>query len=89
MKTLKNLKGYSQKQRDLAYMIRDKVLKTLDLSKAQNQRLFDRVMEITSPMFFIKYRKDLESGMIIESLSDYKEQNYRRKADYVTNENGA
>ncbi|HGS4438107.1 TPA: hypothetical protein ACMD15_003418 [Vibrio cholerae] len=89
MKTLKNLKGYSQKQRDLAYMIRDKVLKTLDLSKAQNQRLFDRVMEITSPMFFIKYRKDLESGLIIESLSDYKEKNYRRKADYVTNENGA
>ncbi|CAH1521234.1 conserved hypothetical protein [Vibrio owensii] len=84
MKSLKNLKGYSQAQRNLAYSIREKITAKLDLSKTQDNRVYDRLMSITSPMFFIKYRSQLESGKITEALSKYQDDNYNRRARHVT-----
>ncbi len=82
MKNLNNLKGYTLPQRKLAYSIRNTEASKLDSSETQENRLYERVMAITSPMFFIRYRELLEAGKIAEALSKYQDDNYKRKAVY-------
>lgn len=84
MKNLNNLKGYTLAQRKLAYSIRNIVVSKLNLADAQENRLYDRIMSITSPMFFIKYCKLLKSGKVAEALSRYQDENYNRKAKFMT-----
>lgn len=84
----RNLKGYAKKQRDMAYGIRSRVIENLNLSNHMDCRLYDRLMAITSPMFFIKYRELLEDGRIIEALDKYQEANYQRRARFAGNSNG-
>lgn len=84
MKNLANLKGYTKAQRNLAYEIRAGVIITLDLSVPQQNRLYDRLMAITSPMFFIKYREKLEAGKIALALGCYADENYYRRASFAT-----
>lgn len=81
---VKNLKGYSKQQRELAYAIRDRVTNKLNMSNLEHCRVFDRVMAITSPMFFIKYRELLESGNIAGALSQYQDDNYKRRARFAS-----
>ncbi len=85
MKNLNNLKGYTKSQRQLAYSIRNTIASKLVLSDTQENRLYDRIMAITSPMFFIRYRGLLEAGKITEALSQYQDDNYKRKAKFMTN----
>ncbi|TNZ90872.1 hypothetical protein CGK40_19825 [Vibrio parahaemolyticus] len=85
MKNLNNLKGYTLPQRKLAYSIRNAAVGKLNLSDTQENRLYERVMAITSPMFFIRYRELLEAGKIAEALSQYQDDNYKRKAKFMTN----
>ncbi len=85
MKNLNNLKGYTKSQRQLAYSIRNATTSKLVLSNTQENRLYERVMAITSPMFFIRYRELLEAGKIAEALSKYQDDNYKRKAKFMTN----
>ncbi|HFU0228929.1 TPA: hypothetical protein ACGTRQ_003527 [Vibrio parahaemolyticus] len=85
MKNLNNLKGYTVAQRKLAYSIRNTTVSKLNLADAQENRLYDRIMAITSPMFFIRYRGLLEAGKIAEALSQYQDDNYKRKARFMTN----
>ena len=83
MKNFANLKGYTKAQRNLAYEIRAGVIITLDLSVPQQNRLYDRLMAITSPMFFIKYREKLEGGKIALALSYYQDENFNRRASFA------
>ncbi|MCX8914780.1 hypothetical protein NOL65_19875 [Vibrio parahaemolyticus] len=85
MKNLNNLKGYTLAQSKLAYSIRNAVVSKLNLTDTQEHRLYDRIMSITSPMFFIRYRELLEAGKIAEALSKYQDDNYKRKAKFMTN----
>lgn len=82
--TIKNLKGYTAAQREMAYVIRGQALAKLDAPTAENERLKNKLMKITSPMFFIKYREALESGKIALSLSKYEDENYYRRNRYAT-----
>lgn len=84
MKNLNNLKGYTLAQRKLAYSIRNIVVSKLNLADAQENRLYDRIMSITSPMFFIKHCKLLKSGKVAEALSRYQDDNYNRKVKFMT-----
>lgn len=79
----KNLKGYTGQQRNMAYAIRTLALSKLNLAVSQDDRTYDRIMAITSPMFFIKYRSLLESGRLTEALSAYQDDNYHRRASYA------
>nr|WP_319552407.1 hypothetical protein [uncultured Vibrio sp.] len=83
MNKTKNLKGYTLLQRNMAYAIRNIATSKLDLSVIQENRIYDRIMAITSPMFFIKYRNLLESGKAAEALSKYQDENYQRKASFI------
>lgn len=80
----RNLKGYTKSQRELAYSIRDRVTNKLDLSKADDCNLYDRIMKISSPIFFIRYQKRLESGDVHGSLSQYNDDNYHRRARFAS-----
>lgn len=79
----RNLKGYTKSQRELAYSIRDRVTKKLDLTNADDCNLFDRIMKITSPIFFIKYRTQLEGDQIHLALTQYNDDNYHRRARFA------
>ncbi|AWK83858.1 hypothetical protein [Photobacterium damselae] len=78
-------KGYSSKQRSLAYVIRSKVLLKYPWSYGTTQanRLKAELERITSPMFFIKYQHQLNHGSIAESVSRYNDENYTRRASFV------
>ncbi len=86
MKNLNNLKGYTLAQRKLAYSIRNAVVSKLNLTDIQEHRLYDRIMSITSPMFFIKHSKLLKAGKVAEALSKYQDDNYNRKAKFMANQ---
>ncbi|ARR51568.1 hypothetical protein [Photobacterium damselae] len=79
------LKGYTPKQRSLAYVIRHKILLrypwAYDVTQAN--RLKAEIERITSPMFFIKYQHQLNHGSIAESLSQYNDENHARRASFV------
>ncbi|QMP81707.1 hypothetical protein [Vibrio phage XM1] len=81
---VRNLKGYTAAQREMAYEIRGHALSKLDAQSDENEVLKNKLMKITSPMFFIKYREALESGKIALSLSKYEDENYYRRNRYAT-----
>ncbi|MBY3789537.1 hypothetical protein HPQ32_14005 [Photobacterium carnosum] len=78
------LKGYSAAQRNLAHAIRQKVIKNYPWQEAKPDRLLSELECITSPMFFIKYQKQLISGNIKQALTDYGNNNYARRVGYAT-----
>lgn len=82
MSSIKNLKGYSETQRNMAYAIRGRALKFIG-DDYQGQRLHERLMKVTSPMFFIKYQALLESGCVADALSKYSDENFNRRAKFA------
>ncbi|NUW71389.1 hypothetical protein HOP38_02535 [Vibrio mediterranei] len=81
----KPLKGYSKGQRALAETIRFNVLRNSQFGydESQAERLRQRICEITSPMFFIRYRDRLIKGDVANCLSEYSDANYKRKAKFI------
>lgn len=81
--TTKNLKGYTKEQRELAYLIRGQALAKLSAPTVVSERLKNKLMAITSPMFFIKYRTKLIRGDVAGALSQYQDDNYNRRAKFA------
>ncbi|MGF1727034.1 hypothetical protein [Photobacterium nomapromontoriensis] len=80
-------KGYTTKQRNLAVVIRDRIIANFPWGESATQatRLKNELERITSPMFFIRYRAMLDAGNVAEALSEYGDANYsRRKSFYET-----
>lgn len=81
---MNNLKGYTEQQRNLAYAIRGRVVSKFNLSDPNHARVHERLMKVTSPMFFIKYESILKKGQVIQALRKYDQDNYNRRARFVT-----
>ena len=83
MKTL--IKGrYTAPQVNAAKQVRTMVLqrKPWGLDDSQAEAVEIELCNITSPMFFIRYKRDLLKDRVITVLSAYRDDNSRRKAAY-------
>lgn len=83
MKSL--IKGrYTVPQVNAAKQIRTMVLqrKPWNLDASQASAVEIELCNITSPLFFIRYKRDLLNDHVIQALSAYRDNNSRRKATY-------
>ena len=82
---MKALKGSTEGQRKYATIIRVQALKRhpWGLNANAADKVTFRLQMMTSPLFFIKYKDELEAGDVVKCLSLYDEDNYQRRAKFA------
>ena len=82
---MKTLQGGTESQRQFAKSIRDNVLKQFPwgLNPETADDLQVRISTLSSALFFIKNKAELERGELLICLARYDEENYLRRLQYV------
>ncbi|GIU51183.1 hypothetical protein TUM4438_39880 [Shewanella sairae] len=80
-----NFKSGTEGQRKLAAVIRGKALKfqPWGLDAVAAAQVVSRLEAMTSPLFFIKNKAQLEAGEVKKCLVQYDEDNYKRRARFA------
>ena len=81
----KSLKGGTESQRKFATNIRAQVLKKYPwgVDSGAADLLLNRLNNITTPLFFIKYKEVLGLGEVVKCLSLYDQENYNRRSKFA------